>query len=61
VLHIRCENCTRESTKKVDVPAADDAPIDPEDLIDCAFLQSIAYQCRPCGGVIGRLFRIEMD
>lgn len=59
-LHIRCENCMRESVKTVDVPDVDEAPIDPEDLVDSAFLQSIPYSCRPCGGVIGRLFKIAL-
>ncbi|TBY40866.1 hypothetical protein [Rhizobium leguminosarum] len=59
-LHIRCDNCMRESIKAVNVPFADDAPMDPEDLIDSAFLRSIPYYCRPCSGVIGRLFKIEL-
>ena len=59
-LHIRCENCQRESSRVIEVPEADDAPVDPEDMIDSAFLQSIPYSCRPCGGVIGRLFKIEV-
>lgn len=59
-LHLRCENCMRESMKAVDVPNVDDAPCDPEDLIDSAFLQSIPYSCRHCDGRIGRLFKIEL-
>ncbi|MDQ0132632.1 hypothetical protein J2T08_000533 [Neorhizobium galegae] len=50
----------RESVREVDVPDVDDAPIDPEDMIDSAFLQSIPYHCQPCGSVIGRLFNIVM-
>lgn len=59
-LHLRCENCMRESRKVVNVPNVDDAPCDPEDLIDSAFLQSIPYSCRHCHGSIGKLFRINM-
>lgn len=59
-LHIRCDNCMRESMKVVNVPHVDDAPCDPEDLIDSAFLQTIPYRCRQCQGLIGRLFKILM-
>lgn len=57
-LHIRCDNCMRESVTEVNVPDVDDAPLDPEDLLGSAFLQSIPYRCRHCDGVIGRLFSI---
>lgn len=59
-LHIRCVNCNRDSAKVVDVPHVDDAPVDPEDLVDSAFIQSIPYHCRPCGSVIGRLIKIDL-
>lgn len=59
-LHIRCDNCMRETERVVNVPNVDDAPCDPEDLIDSAFLQSIPYRCRQCDGNIGRLFKIRL-
>lgn len=57
-LHIRCDNCMRETVKTLDVPNVDDAPTDPEDLIDSAFLQSIPYRCTTCQCQVGQLFKI---
>jgi hypothetical protein len=58
-LHIRCENCMRESTRDVELPFGDDVPRDPEELTESAFLGSLTFNCRPCGGVIGQLIGIE--
>lgn len=59
-LGIRCDNCMRESSRVVDVPNVDDAPCDPEDLVDSAFLASLYYRCRHCDCQIGRLYRIKL-
>ena len=58
-LHIRCDNCLRESEKLVDLPIGDDVPRDADELIESVFLERIPFRCQPCGGVIGRLIGIE--
>ncbi|KNY18487.1 hypothetical protein AKG11_05070 [Shinella sp. SUS2] len=58
-LHLRCDNCMRESTRDIELPVGDDIPRDADELIESAFLGSLKFNCRPCGGVIGRLIGIE--
>lgn len=58
-LHLRCDNCMRESTRCIELPVGDDIPRDPDELIESAFLGSLKFNCRPCGGVIGQLVGIE--
>jgi hypothetical protein len=48
----------RESTQAVELPVGDDVPRDPEELSESAFLGNLKFDCRPCGGVIGRLIGI---
>lgn len=57
-LHIRCENCARESVRVVEVPDVDDAPQDVEALVDSGLLAGLRYSCAKCEGVIGRLFAV---
>ncbi|TBY54557.1 hypothetical protein E0H59_13825 [Rhizobium leguminosarum bv. viciae] len=57
-LHIRCENCMRDSEKVVQMPIGDDVPRDVEELIESVYLESIPFRCQPCGSVIGRLVGI---
>lgn len=54
-LQIRCENCMRESSRRVSVPGVDDAPADVDELIDSAFLANLKFCCLQCKGMIGRL------
>ena len=58
-LHLRCDNCLRESSRDILLPIGDDIPRDAEELIESAYLGSLKFNCRPCGGVIGRLIGIE--
>jgi hypothetical protein len=58
-LHIRCENCMRDSVKVVDMPIGDDVPRDAEELIESVYLEKIPFRCQPCSGVIGRLVGIS--
>lgn len=58
-LHIRCENCMRDSQKVVQMPVGDEVPRDAEELIESVFLENLPFRCQPCGGVIGRLVGIE--
>lgn len=47
-LHLRCDNCIKESIRTLDVPEADDAPCDIDELLDSAFLQSQRFSCDAC-------------
>ncbi|OCJ05285.1 hypothetical protein A6U87_14875 [Rhizobium sp. AC44/96] len=58
-LHIRCDNCLRESERVVEMPIGDDVPRDADELIESVFLERLPFRCHPCGGVIGRLFGIR--
>ncbi|CDN52510.1 Hypothetical protein RG1141_CH01450 [Neorhizobium galegae bv. officinalis bv. officinalis str. HAMBI 1141] len=58
-LHIRCENCLRESLRAVEVPNVDDAPSDEDELMESGFLGSLRFSCRRCEGTIGRLFGVS--
>lgn len=57
-LHIRCENCARESVRVVEVPDVDDAPQDVEALVGSGLLAGLRYCCAKCESVIGRLFAV---
>jgi hypothetical protein len=58
-LHIRCENCMRDSERTLDMPIGDDAPRDADELVGSVYLESIPFRCQPCGSVIGRLVGIN--
>lgn len=58
-LHIRCENCLRDSFKVVEMPVGDDVPRDADELVESVYLEKIPFRCRPCDSVIGRLVGIS--
>ena len=58
-LHIRCENCMRDSVSVMEVPAGDNVPQDADDLVGSAYLENREFRCRPCGSVIGIIVGIE--
>lgn len=58
-LHIRCENCLRDSEKCVQMPIGDGVPRDADELVESVFLESIPFRCQPCGSVIGRITGIN--
>jgi hypothetical protein len=58
-LHIRCVNCLRESIKALEVPLVDDAPLDPDELMESAFLDGVRYRCGQCEGMAGQIFGIS--
>lgn len=63
-LHLRCENCRRNSTQMLDVPEAEDAPSDVEELLESAFLQSQVFFCTICESAIGTIVgvnRVELE
>lgn len=57
-LHIRCENCFRETVHILEVPGADEAPQDAEDLAESGLLSNLRYCCARCESLIGRLFAV---
>ena len=57
-LHIRCENCLRETMRAVEVPKVDDAPSDEDELVESGYLGAMRFVCRRCDGTIGRLFGV---
>lgn len=57
-LHIRCENCQRESVRNLDVPDFEGAPQSVDDLLDSNLLAGMRYCCAHCQCVIGRLFAV---
>lgn len=59
MLHIRCENCMRDSEKYVVMPVGEGVPRDADELIESVYLESIPFRCQPCGSVIGRLVGIS--
>jgi hypothetical protein len=58
-LHIRCENCLRETTRLLDIPPGDDAPQDTDELLESGFLSGMQFCCNSCESQIGRLFGIS--
>lgn len=58
-LHIRCENCLRESSKLLEVPAEVDLPDDARDLAAEGHLDNVAFYCVHCDSSIGKLFAIS--
>lgn len=58
-LHLRCDNCMRESTRHIRLPVGEGIPRDADELIESAFLGDLKFNCRPCGSVIAQLVGIE--
>jgi hypothetical protein len=58
-LHIRCENCLRETTRILDVPPGDDSPLSADELIESGFLRNMTFACAHCDSAIGQLFGIS--
>ena len=54
-LQIRCENCMRESERRVSVPDVEDAPTTVDELIESCFLANLRFCCPRCESAIGRL------
>lgn len=58
-LHIRCDNCLRETARQIEVPPGDNSPQDADDLIESGFLANLSFSCAACDGIIGQLFGIS--
>ncbi len=59
-LHIRCENCMRESERGLTVPVCADMPTDADELIQSALLSDMRFCCIHCQSVIGQLLDITV-
>lgn len=59
-LHIRCENCMRETQRGLCVPVCADMPRDADDLIESALLNDMSFCCVNCQSVIGQLFNVTV-
>lgn len=58
-LHLQCENCRRNTARVLNVPAADDAPRDIDELLESAFLQAQRFTCAQCESAIGTIVGIN--
>lgn len=58
-LHIRCENCMRESARLLEAPTGEALPHDPCELAEGGYLDNVPFRCAHCGSLIGKLFAIS--
>jgi hypothetical protein len=58
-LHIRCENCLRETSKVLEPPPGADLPDDPMELAEGGYLNNIPFFCLHCESTIGKLFAVS--
>ncbi|OMQ44949.1 hypothetical protein BKP54_11205 [Ensifer sp. 1H6] len=61
VLHVRCENCVRETSRVVEVPPVDDAPCDVDELVESGVLSSLTYCCTQCDCRIGQIIGVSQE
>lgn len=59
MLFLLCPNCMRTSSKQIDVPNAEDAPQDIDELSESAFLANQAFGCVACESAIGEIVAIK--
>jgi hypothetical protein len=59
-LFMRCEGCRAESVQILNVPDADGAPRDVDDLLCSSLLQRQMFVCRVCQGNIAALTGVTM-
>jgi hypothetical protein len=57
-LHLRCTNCLKPAVRSLDVPDADDAPRDVDELMQSALLGRLSFACQ-CGSVIGQVVAVK--
>lgn len=60
-LHIRCDNCLRETSRVIEIPPVDDAPCDADELAESGFLDSLGYRCRHCDCQVGRVIGVSQE
>ncbi len=59
-LHIRCDNCLRESARTIEVPPVDDAPCDVDELVESGFISALRFNC-VCAGLVGQIIGISQE
>ncbi len=59
-LHIRCDNCMRESAQSVEVPPVDDAPCDVDELVESGFISTLRFNC-VCSGLVGQIIGVSQE
>lgn len=57
--HYRCLNCEKNTSQMINVPDAEDAPCDIDELVESAFFQSLRFRCQVCEGFIGQVIAIK--
>ena len=57
-LHLRCENCLRESSKVLDIPDVIDAPTTVAELRDSGVLDAQTFVCIECESTIAHLVAV---
>lgn len=58
-LSMRCHNCRAKTASVVEVPDADGAPTDVEDLLSSAFLARVPFRCGKCENPIGTILSVS--
>lgn len=58
-LHIRCQSCTLETSKLLEVPEGAPEPSDPDEVIDGGYLEKLQFSCSRCESLIGTLVGIS--
>ncbi|GGC68354.1 hypothetical protein [Chelatococcus reniformis] len=54
-LFVCCENCLKESVRRIDVPDHPDAPADIDELMESSLLQRQRFVCQQCESAIGTI------
>lgn len=60
-LKVRCLNCKADTSHRLSVPLADDAPTDVSDLLDSQFLRDQKFTCRSCEAPIGIIVGVTQE
>lgn len=60
-LQMRCHNCLRESSKVLEFPDHDDAPMDVDELMECVTMDRLRYRCTQCDSAIGIIVSISQS
>ncbi|WP_085025271.1 hypothetical protein [Ensifer aridi] len=59
-LHIRCDNCLRESARRLEVAPVDDAPSDVDELVESGLIGTLRFNCI-CAGLVGQIIGISQE
>lgn len=59
-VYVRCHNCQKDYGSRLDVPAAEDAPCDIDELLESNFLRDQHFHCRECESPIGTITGVKL-